>query len=238
MHSEGGVASRTRQASPALTPEIHKVKATANLGRIRNKALISIYQSTNPCCQTVPLVRGRGENMLQKSDDAAQARAVRTETRRRSAPTPQVAIERRRGQRLLTAWHTARGDRPFPSFADLEAAADSELMHHSVLVRVGTKGQLTIERFGPPIPTGESAARKKSDGPIVVTPLVVTWILSIAASALRRRAPVSESDEIALGSQYLCYRCAVVPISTDGTAVDSLVGILGYRWALDSPKPK
>jgi hypothetical protein len=176
--------------------------------------------------------------MLQKSDDAAQARAVRTETRRRSAPTPQVAIERRRGQRLLTAWHTARGDRPFPSFADLEAAADSELMHHSVLVRVGTKGQLTIERFGPPIPTGESAARKKSDGPIVVTPLVVTWILSIAASALRRRAPVSESDEIALGSQYLCYRCAVVPISTDGTAVDSLVGILGYRWALDSPKPK
>jgi hypothetical protein len=29
-----------------------------------------------------------------------------------------------------------------------------------------------------------------------------------------------------------------VPISSDGTAVDSLVGILGYRWASDSPKPK
>ena len=174
--------------------------------------------------------------MLQKSDDAAQGCAVRTEARRRSAPTPQVAIERRRGQRLLTAWHSARGDRPFPSFAALEAAADSELMHHTVLVRVGAKGQLTIERFGPPAPAG--AARGASEGPVVVTPLVVTWILSVAASALRRRAPVSESDEVALGSRYLCYRCAVVPISSDGAAVDGLVAILGYRWAKDSPQPK
>ena len=175
--------------------------------------------------------------MLQKSD-AAQGR-VRPEARQRSTPKAQIAVERRRGQRLLNAWHSARGEHLFPSFAALEAAADSELMHHSVLLRVGARGQLTIERFGPPVPTGAiDSGKENSDVAPVVTPVVVTWILSVAAAALRRRAPVTESDEVPLGSRFLCYRCAVVPISSNGAEVDGLVGVLGYRWAADAPKPK
>jgi hypothetical protein len=60
---------------------------------------------------------------------------------------------------------------------------------------------------------------------------VVTWVLAVSAAALRRRAPVSESDEVKIGRRHLCYRCAVVPVSNDGTEVDALVGVLGYRWA-------
>ena len=176
--------------------------------------------------------------MLQKPDDAAQGRAVRSQARRRGGPNSQIVLERRRGQRLLTAWQSARGELPFPSFAALEAAADAELMHHSVLLRVGAKGQLTIERFGPPVPSGQGAPRKSGDAPAVITPLVVTWMLSIAASALRRCAPVAESDEVAFGKRYLCYRCAVVPISANGTEVDALVGVLGYRWVQAASKPR
>ena len=64
----------------------------------------------------------------------------------------------------------------------------------------------------------------------MITSLVVSWVLSVGAAALRRRAPVVESDEVAIGDRHLCYRCAVVPIAADGGEVDGLVGVLGYRW--------
>src|SRR6188508_1973956 len=95
MHSGGGVASRTRQASPALTPEIHKAKATANLGRIRNKALISIYQSTNPCCQTVPLVQVGGKTCCRN----------RTTLPKRAPSEPRHGVEARQ----LRKWQSSAG---------------------------------------------------------------------------------------------------------------------------------
>lgn len=170
--------------------------------------------------------------MIRRSEGAAHLRPAVSERPRRVAPHSGVAIERRRGNRLVAAWHLARGDLAFPSYAGLEAAADAELMRHSVLMRVGPKGALTIERFGPPAPPATRASVRKDPGaPPVVTPLVVSWILSIGAAALRRRSPVAESDQVAIGGRRLCYRCAVVPIAADGGEVDSLVGVLGYRWA-------
>lgn len=169
--------------------------------------------------------------MLRRPEGAAPQRAATPERPRRAAPSHGTMLERRRGHRLLAAWHLARGDLAFPSFAGLEAAADAELMRHSVLLRVGRKGALTIERFGPPAPAAAGTARRKGgEAPPVVTPLVVTWMLSVGAAALRRRAPVVESDEVAIGGRHLCYRCAVVPIAADGGEVDGLVGVLGYRW--------
>jgi hypothetical protein len=141
-------------------------------------------------------------------------------------------LERRRGNRLVSAWKSARGDLEIPSLAALEAGTDAELLRHSMLLRVRAKGALTIERFGPPAPVFDrTASRKHADGPPVVTPLVVTWILSVGAAALRRRAPVVESDNVSIGRRVLHYRCAVVPVAENGSEVDALVGVLGYRWA-------
>ncbi len=169
--------------------------------------------------------------MLRRPEGAAPQRAVTPERLPRAAPNHGAVIERRRGHRLLAAWHSARGELAFPSFAVLEAAAGPELMRHSVLLRIGRKGALTIERFGSPTPPAAKAARRKGgDAPPVVTSLVVSWVLSVGAAALRRRAPVVESDEVAIGGRHLCYRCAVVPIAADGGEVDGLVGVLGYRW--------
>jgi hypothetical protein len=171
--------------------------------------------------------------MLHRPEGAERLHAAAADPSRRTAPMHRVVLERRRSNRLLSAWKTARGELSFPSFAALEAAADSELMRHSMLLRVGQKGALTIERFGPPAPAGASAssAKKGADAPPVVTPLVVTWILSVGAAALRRRAPVSESGEVGIGKRKLLYRCAVVPLAADGAEVDSLLAVLGYRWA-------
>ena len=169
--------------------------------------------------------------MLRRPEGVAQRRPATSERPRRAAPSHGAALERRRGNRLLAAWQSARGELAFPSFAALEAVADVELMRHSVLLRIGAKGALTIERFGPPAPPVEKAAQRKGgDAPPVITPLIVTWVLSVGAAALRRRAPVAESDEVAIGSRYLCYRCAVVPIAADGADVDALLAVLGYRW--------
>lgn len=140
-------------------------------------------------------------------------------------------LERRRGNRLLTAWKAARGETDFPSFAALEAAADAELMRHSMLLRVGATGALTIERFGPPAAPPARAAGNKGAPLPVITPMVVAWVLSVGTAALRRRAPVAESDEVLIGKRHLCYRCAAVPLSSDGAQVDALVAILGYRWS-------
>ncbi len=141
-------------------------------------------------------------------------------------------LERRRGNRLLSAWKTARGELQIPSLAALEKAADSELLRHWMLLRVRAKGALTIERFGPPAPVPDHAAHRKGAGdPPVITPLVVTWVISVGAAALRRRAPVVESDDVTVGKRILRYRCAVVPVASDGAEVDALVGVLGYRWA-------
>ena len=167
--------------------------------------------------------------MLHRTDGSARGGQATVERASRAAPTHRAMLERRRGNQLLTAWKAARGDLAFPSFAAFERVADPELLRHSMLLRVGARGALTIERFGPPSP-----ARAQADGtesPPVITPLVVTWVLSVGSAALRRRAPVSESDEVKIGKRRLCYRCAVVPVASDGAEVDALVGVLGYRWS-------
>ena len=170
--------------------------------------------------------------MLHRTEGAARAGQATVKRASRAAPTHRAMLERRRGNRLLSAWKAARGDLAFPSFAALEAAADAELMRHSLLLRVGLKGALTIERFGPPAPPATAAdGHGGADSPPVITPLGVTWVLAVAGSALRRRSPVTESDEVRIGKRRLCYRCAVVPVASDGAEVDSLVGVLGYRWS-------
>lgn len=144
------------------------------------------------------------------------------------------AAERRGGNRLLSAWQRARDEAELPSLAALERATEPELMHRTILLRVGPKGALTIERFGPPQPT--PGGRVPAAMPAPVTPMVVTWIRSIAVRALRGRAPRHEADEVMIGKRRFCYRCVVVPVSANGTDVDHLVGVLGYRW--DDPGPR
>jgi hypothetical protein len=167
--------------------------------------------------------------MLHKPDGAAGAGQARVERGRRPVPSHRAMLERRRGNQLLTAWKAARSDLNLPSLGALQDTADPELFRHSMLLRVGRRGALTIERFGPPLPA-QSASEGLAASP-VVTPLIVTWVLSVGSSALRRRAPVTESDEVKIGKRTLRYRCAVVPVSSDGTEVDALVGVLGYRWS-------
>lgn len=167
--------------------------------------------------------------MLHRTDGSARAGQARLERGSRAAPTHRAMLERRRSNQLLTAWKAARGDLAFPSFAALEGVADAELLRHSMLLRVGARGALTIERFGPPVPAKTAGERAESSP--VITPLVVTWVLSVGSAALRRRAPVTESDEVRIGQRTLCYRCAVVPVASDGVEVDALVGVLGYRWS-------
>jgi hypothetical protein len=169
--------------------------------------------------------------MLHRTETAARDGSARLERTERRAPTHQSMQERRRTNRLVSAWNAARGESPFPSFAGLESATDPELQRHFLLMRVGSKGALTIERFGPPAPqSDEAGSTADGENPPVVTPLVVTWVLSVGATVLRRRAPVSESDEVNIGHRRLCYRCAVVPVSSDGDKLDRLVAVLGYRW--------
>jgi hypothetical protein len=167
--------------------------------------------------------------MLYKPDGAAGAGQARVERGGRAVPGHRAMLERRRGNQLLTAWKAARADLALPSLGALQDTADPELFRHSMLLRVGRRGALTIERFGPPLPVPAA-----SDGSVVspvITPLVVTWVLSVGSSALRRRAPVTESDDVKIGKRTLRYRCAVVPVSSDGAEVDALVGVLGYRWS-------
>ena len=155
-----------------------------------------------------------------------------TERARKPTPVYKSALERRRTHRLIAAWHQAAPDATsIPSLAAIEAAADGELMRHTVLMRVGPGGILTIERFGPPEPITAAPKNGVADNAPVITPVVVTWVLSVGATALRCRTPTVESDEVAIGKRHLCYRCAVVPVSSDGSEIDFLVGILGYRWA-------
>jgi hypothetical protein len=167
--------------------------------------------------------------MLYKPAGAAGTGQARVERAARAAPSHRAMLERRRGNQLLTAWKAARADLAFPSLAALQETADPELFRHSMLLRVGARGALTIERFGPPMPA--TPASNGSASLPVVTPLVVTWVLSVGSSALRRRAPVTESDDVKIGARMLRYRCAVVPVSSDGAEVDALVGVLGYRWS-------
>lgn len=168
--------------------------------------------------------------MLHRTEGSARAGQAGPERASGAAPTHRAMLERRRGNQLLTAWKAARGDLAFPSFAALQGVADAELLRHSMLLRVGARGALSIERFGPPVPAKIIAA-ERAETPPVITPLVVTWVLSVGSAALRRRAPVTESDEVKIGRRTLCYRCAVVPVSSDGAEVDALVGVLGYRWS-------
>jgi len=167
--------------------------------------------------------------MLHKGDGTPAARRIDTGgSLRRTQTGVAAALERRAGNRLLSAWQRACAQAEMPSLTALEEAAGPELMHRTILLRVGAKAALTIERFGPPDPAGAAPAAGMR---APITPMVVSWIRSIANSALRQRAPKYEAGEVPIGNYHLCYRCVVVPVSADGKAIDTLVGVLGYRWA-------
>ena len=63
--------------------------------------------------------------MLHTPEGAERLHAAATDPSRHAAPMHRVVLERRRSNRLLSAWKTARGELSFPSFAALEAAASS-----------------------------------------------------------------------------------------------------------------
>ena len=111
--------------------------------------------------------------MLHNPDGATGAGQARAERGGRAVPSHRAMLERRRGNQLLTAWKAARADLAFPSLAALQEIADPQLFRHSMLLRVGARGALTIERFGPPMP-GDPGSTGSAGLP-VVTPLVVTW---------------------------------------------------------------
>ena len=148
MHSQQGFVHGFMPLPFQPVPKIHN-RAHKKLSRFGNGRLSAFTNLQTPCCQTARGEPRSGGTMLQKSD-AAQGR-VRPEARQRSTPKAQIAVERRRGQRLLNAWHSARGEHLFPSFAALEAAANSELMHHSVLLRWGheanSRSSASVRRF-------------------------------------------------------------------------------------------
>lgn len=139
--------------------------------------------------------------------------------------------ERRVTFRLLSYWNRMRGEREFPSLADIDITVIPELWHHTFTIEVHADlSHCKFQNFGPELSHifGTSYA-----GEPVMDALAGDFKLESTIGyfpeVLRRREPVADSSQFYLEGDEVKYRSLIVPLSSNGRDIDYLLGTTNYK---------
>ncbi len=129
------------------------------------------------------------------------------------------AYERRTMPRLLAYWDERRGRRSFPSLADLESEAISDLWPHCFVVdpTIGNRSLCYIGTAYLYVPGGSSQS-------------LLDQVLSPVSEVLRAKEPVLSAGEITYyGGRQLLLRSILLPLSEDDRSINLVLGASAFR---------
>lgn len=139
--------------------------------------------------------------------------------------------EKRLTFRLLSYWQRIRGDRTFPALGEIDISAITEMWHHCFTIEVGdTLDECRFQNFGPELcqTFGVNHAGEPVLDALAHDPKLEHTI-GFFPDVLKRREPVADSGEFYMEGDEVRYRSLIVPLSTNGTDIDYLLGTTNYR---------
>lgn len=137
------------------------------------------------------------------------------------------ALERRLVLRLLTYWRSIRGERDFPSFAEIEPSEISDIWAHCIVLEFVNGQDNPVFRV---VGEGLSSHTKGLLPGHRVSDIAQNTLLCAAVSyfdeILEKCAPVCRGDR--LDGTALLYRSIILPMSDDGEMISGLLVALTY----------
>ena len=137
--------------------------------------------------------------------------------------------EQRLTFRLLSYWNRIRGDREFPSLADVNINEITEMWHYTFTIALKENGEHDFHYFGPELiqVIGEDftgmQVEEAMEGELLGN------LIGFFPKVVEQRSPVSESSHFYSGEKEIRYRSLIVPLSSDGENIDFLVGTTNYK---------
>lgn len=153
-----------------------------------------------------------------------------TERRQLDEEMPQ-GIERRLVLRLLAYWRSLCGDRRMPSCSDIDPAAIPEIWPYAFILSTDEKkDEFVFQALGDQIDTISSRSLTGSlltDAPFDSLPGIA---LAYAGEVLEKAVPISRGGEfLTLNGAKVLYRSILLPLGTDDTMIDGLLGAANWR---------
>ncbi len=139
-------------------------------------------------------------------------------------------LERRLIGQAFSAWHTLCGDRPYPRLRDVEAACTGALLENSFVIDTsGGPEAYAVTRCGSELAQGlrlDLTGRRIDTLPDEHADQIIDFCRVVVNVG----KPVANSDVFLSyhGSEML-YRAILLPLSSDGHAVDALLGAASFK---------
>lgn len=138
--------------------------------------------------------------------------------------------EQRMTFRLLSYWNRIKGARAFPALTDINISEISDMWHLTFTIDcTGDASRHKFHYFGPELVT---AFETNYTGELLQTALqdvMVNNTIGFYEKVIATRAPVSESSSFFDDGKEVRYRSLIVPLSSDGAAIDYLFGTTNYK---------
>lgn len=141
----------------------------------------------------------------------------------RKTPTPPSQPTRPEG--IVSYWLRLRGNRRFPSQADLDQNRITADWPNSILMRcrVGSKALEPEKVFSSPhgIPAAEPG--DSSQVAMDLSPLMLQWLLGLAGETATDRQPMQDTESFPSHNQSIQYGAIALPFSDDQTHIDHVL---------------
>ncbi len=142
---------------------------------------------------------------------------------RSEAPAPRPEPVRPEG--IVSYWLRLRGNRRYPSKADLDQHRIATDWPNSILMRCrsGSKALEPEKVFSGP--RGAPVAPTGADSPAVMelSPMMLQWLLTLAGDAAQERRPTQDIEAFPSRNESIRYGAFALPFSDDQTRIDHVL---------------
>jgi hypothetical protein len=122
-----------------------------------------------------------------------------------------------------------RGDRKFPSLADINIQEILEMWHFTFTIDVQREGMHSFQYFGSELATifgqdytGEPLSEAMND-------VIVDNTIGFYPRVLSMQEPALEAASFYMDGCEMRYRSIIVPLSSDGVTIDYVLGTTNYK---------
>jgi len=143
-----------------------------------------------------------------------------------SQPTGQ---EQRGTFRVLSYWNRMRGDRDFPSLADINIQEILEMWHYTFTIDVQREGMHFFQYFGSELAT--IFGQDYTGEPLIdaMNDVIVDNTIGFYDKVIKAREPALEAASFYMDGAEMRYRSIIVPLSSDGVNIDYVLGTTNYK---------
>lgn len=130
-----------------------------------------------------------------------------------------------RPEGIVSYWLRLRGNRRFPSKADLDHVRIIADWPNSILMRcrVGSKALEPEKVFSSPDKGQADTSSVDSQAAMELSPLMLQWLLGLAGDAAKDRRPMQDTEAFPSRNQSIQYGAFALPFSDDQNQIDHVL---------------